>query len=304
MSPILQCLRWFGTRDFLPMRLRLGVLHRLAGSRRLLPTPFTARLADSGYRYQGVLSDWMDWNVFFLGGYKRSIVNLIRQVVQATTPAGTAVFVDVGAAVGQMTMSASPLAAKVIAFEPSPAVAAIFREHVRLNGLTNVILIEAALGPREDQATFYVGASSKGTGSLQPDANGDDKTPLVVPVRRGDNVMEELRLTRLDLLKVDAQGVEIGVLEGFSATIARDHPTVILSLPYIVNGSPAEMARLREVLGQGYALFLVRNQLDWKVDLIDLGLHTSGPGNVIFVLGVHETRREAIEKRLSLPARR
>jgi hypothetical protein len=64
------------------------------------------------------------------------------------------------------------------------------------------------------------------------------------------------------------------------------------------------MARLREVLGPGYALFLVRNQLDWKVDLIDLGLHTSGPGNVIFVLGVHETRREAIEKRLPLPARR
>jgi FkbM family methyltransferase len=301
MSYVFQWLRWFGTRDFLPMRLRMALLGRVVKSQRLPTESFTVPLADSGFLYRGVLNDWMDWNVFFLGGYKRSTIDLIRRAARAADRNGRAVFADVGASVGQMAMSTSPLVARVLAFEPSPPIAAICREHVRLNGLDNITVVQAALSNADGQATFFIGANSKGTGSLRGDFNADPDNAVIVPIRRGDSFMAEFGVDQLDLLKIDAQGREVSVAEGFSDVIKRDQPIIIVCLPRIVHGNADDMARFRTVLGPAYDLFRIRNQFGRTAGLIDFNLNPDAGSAVVYILAVPKARREAVERHLPLP---
>jgi FkbM family methyltransferase len=301
MSPLFRWLRWFGTRDFLPMRLRMAALVRVAPAKRLPATPFTIPLADSGSLYCGVLNDWMDWNVFFLGGYRRSTIDLIRRAARAADPNGQAVFADVGSSVGQMAMSSSPLVARVLAFEPSPAIAAICREHVRLNKLDNITVIETALAESDGQTTFYIGADSKGTGSLRRDFNADLNNPVQVRVLRGDSAMDEFRVDRLDLLKIDAQGHDVGVVEGFSKVIERDQPIIIVNLQKMAHGRSDEMARFRAALGPTYELFRIRNQFGRTAELVDYDLHPDRDSADICLLAVPKARRDTARKYIPLP---
>jgi spore maturation protein CgeB len=300
-SYVHQWLRWFGTRNVLSMRLRMAVLGRLLPAKRLPSRPFTVPLADSGLLYRGILNDWMDWNVFFLGGYKRSLIDLIRRAAWAAAANSDGVLADVGASVGQMTMSASPFVARVLAFEPAPAVATICREHVRLNGLENVTVVETALGDTDGHANFYIGVDNKGAGSLQPNPDQDINSPIKVRVRRGDSLMTEFEVDRLDLLKIDAQGQEVPVIEGFSNVIKRDQPIVIFCLHHIVYSNPDEIARLRTVLGSTYDLFMVRNQFGQTAELVAFNLQSDRSDAVLWLLAVPESRRDAVRKYLQLP---
>lgn len=279
----------------------MAVLVRLLPVKRLPAKPFTAILADSGFLYQGILNDWMDWNVFFLGGYKRSIIDLVRRAARAAAPNNQGVFADVGSSVGQMAMSTSPWVARVLAFEPSPAVAAICREHARLNRLDNITVVETALAQTDGEATFYVGADSKGTGSLRQDFNADIDSPVKVAVRRGDSVMAELGVNRLDLLKIDAQGQEVSVTEGFSNIIKRDQPIIIVHLPHIVHGERDQMARFRTVLGLTYDLYRIRNPFGRTAELVDFNLLPPHGDSEVYVLAVPKARRDAAGKYLPLP---
>jgi FkbM family methyltransferase len=298
---VMTLLKWLGRSDRLPMRLRLSVLSRLVSHRRLAAQPFEARLCDSGWRYRGTLADWMDWNAYFLGGYKRGVMKLIQTSARVAAPGADAVIADVGASVGQMAISASAHAARVIAIEPSPRIAAICRGHVGLNGLGDKVeVIEAALSDREGTATFYEGRDSKGTGTLRDDFNGDPNCSVEVPMRRGDAILASLGLDRLDVLKIDGQGVEASIAEGFAATISRYRPIVIVSLGRVVLGRPDEMRRISAVLGSGYRLFFLNNPFDPKVriEVFDAALHCRG--KAIVVLAVPDHRLDALLSALAM----
>jgi FkbM family methyltransferase len=297
---VMAFLKQLGRSDRLPMRLRLSVLSRLVSHRRLAARPFEARLCDSGLRYRGTLEDWMDWNAYFLGGYKRGVIKLIQTSARVAAPDADAVVVDVGASVGQMAISASPYAARVVAIEPSPRIAAICRGHIDLNGLGDKVeVIEAALSDREGIATFYEGRDSKGAGTLREDFNGDPDRFVEVRMLRGDAVLAGLGLDRLDVLKIDGQGLEARVAQGFAAAIRRHRPIVVVSLGRVVLGKPDEMRRISAVLGSAYHLFFLSNPFDpnVRIEAFDEALHCRG--KVIVVLAVPDHRLEALRNALA-----
>ncbi len=281
------------------MRLRLAVLSRIANHRRIKPAPFETRLLDSGCLYRGGLNDWMDWNAYFLGGYKRGVLRLFQTAVCAAAPAGDGIAVDIGASVGQMAMSASLMAARVMAIEPSPRIAAICREHVALNQLSErITVIEAALSDANGTATFFQGADNKGTGTLRDDFNGDLRKAVDVQVWRGDDLLASLDICRVDAMKVDCQGMEAQATEGFAKTIARDKPIIIYSLPAFVYRNGRDLSRIRGVLGADYRYFLLRNQFDPKVRIDPFVDPARDRGSVIFVAAVPECRVGAVRRAL------
>lgn len=296
---IVRLLRSLGRNDRLPMRLRLAALTRIVSHRTIRPTPFEMRLLDSGCLYRGRLDDWMDWNAYFLGGYKRGVLRLFQTAVDAAAPAGEGIAVDVGASVGQMAMSASLAAARVVAIEPSPRIAAICREHVALNRLSErITVIEAALSDANGTAIFFQGADNKGTGTLRDDFNGDPRRAVDVQVWRGDDLLASLDIPRVDAMKVDCQGMEAQATEGCTQTIARDKPIIIYSLPAFVYRNARDLSRIRGVLGADYRYFLLRNQFDPKVRIdpfVDPGRYR---GSVIFVAAVPEDRLCALRRAL------
>lgn len=136
------------------------------------------------------------------------------------------VFVDVGANQGDFTLLAASLvgpAGRVVAFEPDPDNVAALRENLRLNGFANVEVRAVALADEAGSATLHRSAIS-GWHSLNEGGNTGGRPPITVALER----LDDLGLTRLDVLKIDVEGAENAVIRGAMNTLHRCRPVVLL----------------------------------------------------------------------------
>jgi FkbM family methyltransferase len=136
------------------------------------------------------------------------------------------VVVDVGANIGTHTVFFAQKVSAiglVIAFEPQRLVFQTLCGNVALNGLTNVITFQAAVGATRGQLTFPpIDPSVQfNFGAVSGTQGGAGEIVDVVP-------LDELTLPRCTLLKVDVEGMEARVIEGAKDTIARCRPALFL----------------------------------------------------------------------------
>src|SRR5215216_1294268 len=138
-----------------------------------------------------------------------------------------AVVVDVGANVGEFTLTAAAavgLQGTVLAFEPQPEVFRLISESVRHNGLKNVRLVQAAVSDRSGEATlFWPESGNSGIASLANTATGISVGVSSVTL---DDVVESKQVGRVDVLKVDVEGHEPQVLDGGIKMLKTHKPCV------------------------------------------------------------------------------
>lgn len=146
-----------------------------------------------------------------------------------------AVFFDVGAHIGYDTLKAAVVvgdAGRVVAFEPNPGTVAQLRSNVEASGAGNVIVQAIACTDSETTLTLFdstLGGNSGAT-SLARENAGPLTRSYTVRGRPIDDVVKELRLERLDVLKADVEGAELIVLRGAAGTLRRFHPKLILEV--------------------------------------------------------------------------
>ena len=147
-----------------------------------------------------------------------------QALFEATVRPGTVVF-DLGGHVGYYTLMASELvgpSGRVVTFEPVPRNLAYLREHLRMNRVENVTVIEAAVSDVEGTVPFDSGPSST-MGRLTSDGELQVRTvALDLLISRGE-------LPAPDCLKIDIEGAEFLALLGARVTLAREHPTIFLA---------------------------------------------------------------------------
>jgi FkbM family methyltransferase len=134
------------------------------------------------------------------------------------------VIFDVGANVGEWstrTLVDLPQSSRLYAFEPDPNAFAL------LSTRSNIDAMNFALGDEEASAPFY-GAVTAGvaeTNSLhkrRTNAHGLSQSLITeVAVKRGDQVARSLGIHRIDYLKIDTEGHELAVLNGFSEMLGE-----------------------------------------------------------------------------------
>jgi transcription antitermination factor NusA-like protein len=84
--------------------------------------------------------------------------------------------------------------------------------------------------------------------------------------RRIDDVVGELGLKRVDVVKIDVEGAEYNVLRGARATLTRFHPKIVLEV------SPQELANMNTkvedlvslIREMGYNASKQVDQFDWE----------------------------------------
>src|ERR1700730_1679427 len=141
--------------------------------------------------------------------------------------------VDVGAHHGLYTLLASKgvgRRGKVIAFEPSPRERRRLLRHIRVNACSNVAVEACALGDEVGEANlFVVGGWLDSCNSLRPPAVKEETETIRVSVERLDHVMRKLGVDGVDLIKVDAEGAELSVLQGAGGLLRAASRPVILA---------------------------------------------------------------------------
>jgi FkbM family methyltransferase len=200
------------------------------------------------------------------GEYSEAEVALFRGLV----PRGGTV-VEAGANIGSLTVPLARMAGpagRVVALEPQRSVFTVLCGNLALNGLANVepmqVAAGAACGEVEVPLTGYDGQGNYGGVAVGANGAGQsERVPMVC--------VDDLRLDRLDLLKIDVEGVETQVIEGASAAIARFRPAIFVENDRQEH-SPALISAL---LGRDYGLW-------WHFSpLYRLDNYNANPDNVM-----------------------
>ncbi|MBZ5668208.1 MAG: FkbM family methyltransferase [Acidobacteriia bacterium] len=147
-----------------------------------------------------------------------------RKAFEERVAKGSVVF-DIGANTGFYTLLASVLVGpqgRVFAFEPVPRNLRYLQEHLRINGIKNVSVIEAAVADCVGVAHFDAGPNPS-MGRLAADGCLTVRTvSLDEMVRRGE-------LPPPDYMKIDVEGAELLVLTGATFLLENTRPTVFLA---------------------------------------------------------------------------
>jgi FkbM family methyltransferase len=161
------------------------------------------------------------------------------------------VFYDIGANIGWYSLLAARVvgpAGRVVAFEPSLSNASLAQHNAAVNRFGNVTVVCAGLTDEDGWVTFL------DKGNLQGRLDKDDfdaqaewrakrdqrvhgRSP--VPVARLDSWLEQTGEPAPDVVKIDVEGAELGVLRGMSETIRRGGPTLVIEL-HRTNGEVAD----------------------------------------------------------------
>lgn len=198
---------------------------RLAPGNGLYPRPSLRSVVRRGIRYELDVSDFMEWVIYF------GIVTEPRDTLFALTKPGDVVL-DIGANVGECALNfARNVGAKgrVLSFEPDPVVRAKLERNIALNSFANIDVLPFALGDRAATLTLSTPTSrNRGGNRIVEGAAGNDHVD--VQVVRLDDVVEQQKLDRVDLVKIDVEGYEVKAFRGAEAVIRRFRPTLFVEV--------------------------------------------------------------------------
>jgi FkbM family methyltransferase len=167
------------------------------------------------------LGETIDLNLF-LGEFEKDVR---AAIVRYCKPGMT--IIDIGANVGvHALLFASKVApgGKVVAFEPTEFAYRKLVRNVSLNPQVDVTTVHVALTDQPGPARMVNFRSSWPT--FGPRRDG----PSVVTFERLDDWCERNTLGHVDLIKLDVDGNEYGVLAGAEALLARSHPIVLMEV--------------------------------------------------------------------------
>ena len=141
------------------------------------------------------------------------------------------VVIDVGASCGgPYTIPAAICGAHVYAFEPDPMTSYALRTNTQLNNLEHLIDIsDCAIGAENSITAF--------NGSLLVDKyKNDDRFRVKCFTLDHLALTGQIKLHRLDWIKIDVEGAELDVLDGARQTIVNYKPRILIDLhPHLVN---------------------------------------------------------------------
>jgi FkbM family methyltransferase len=183
-----------------------------------------------------------------------------------------AVFVDIGAHVGYYSLVAAPRigsSGRIYSFEPMSQQFERLTENIRRNQLFQITPLKLALSHQALAAVLHLNdAHNTGSASLRPASGGPVVHQETVECTTLDLFAESEGLSRLDVVKIDVEGLEVAVLRGASRTLARFRPVILIE---VVDRLQTEGGSTREelhaCLGQlGYQPYRIKT--DGRAQLI------------------------------------
>ena len=156
----------------------------------------------------------------WLGSYELNKQLLFERTIQS----GKVVY-DLGANVGFYTLLSSVIVGtmgKVIAFEPLPRNLDYLRQHMKINRVENVTIMDAAVSDTTGMITFDIGPHSS-MGKISENGTLMVKTVVL------DTLFDKGEIPTPDYLKIDIEGAEYLALQGAKKILEKHHPTIFLA---------------------------------------------------------------------------
>jgi FkbM family methyltransferase len=175
------------------------------------------------------LNRWVDSNIYCLGTYEAPIV---RWFMKAIGP--DSVVFDVGAYIGQYALLAAKYApgGKVLALEPNPDSYARLSHHVQANRFGRISCRPEAIGGQAGDAILEL-AGDPSTSSLLDGSStqrGPAERQICVPVTTLDTLAARFAPQRIDVVKLDVEGMVTAALYGGQEVLSSLRPRLLMEV--------------------------------------------------------------------------
>src|SRR5687768_692491 len=169
------------------------------------------------------------------------------------------VCLDVGANIGAITLSLAHRVGpggRVLAFEPGPLLFDRLTKNIERNRLGNVSAYQVGLGSHNAMLYWRLEEGENAGNAFI----SSDPTGIAVHVATPDEFVAIQQLPRIDLIKIDVEGMELSVIQGALGTIRRFKPCIIVETR---TGSGPLADHVVEML----ALLAAEGYEDWDIDV-------------------------------------
>jgi FkbM family methyltransferase len=143
------------------------------------------------------------------------------------------IFVDVGAHIGKYALKIAKENPKsiVIAIEPAKDTFYALLEGIRRNRLENIIALNIAAWDTNTKVKIFVTKAHEGSSAFLHLAKNAGVIRIdEVDARRLNDVIERLKLSKIDWIKIDVEGAELHVLCGFKDSTMKFKPKIIIEV--------------------------------------------------------------------------
>jgi|GEM_PF-1073781 len=221
------------------------------------------------------LGDWVQYWMFMDGAYEAELVDFLKPYVQGK------VFFDVGANVGNYTLTLAKDATKIFSFEASPSNARILESFINRTRLSNIELINVAVKDKSGNTiSIFISPDATGNYSQFFDYGHGSETVTSISL---DDFISKRNIDKVDVIKMDIEGGEFDAIRGAEKLINRDHPLLLVEF----NSSIADYAgwKLQDlydyIVSFGYKAYELKKRKIIEFDSSKLQESNIAP-NIIF----------------------
>ena len=205
-----------GLKYFLKAANSLGIANRT----------YQKRLRDNFYMLLNP-TEHIQQQLFWYGYYEKELGDLLKKIVKPGD-----VVLDLGANIGYFSLlvaNNSP-SVKVISFEPVASLFQNMNDNISLNNIKNILTVNAAVGEITEEKELFVSAPDNlGMSSFHQPENHSGKKERVKVVAIDDWVKTS-GLSKIDIIKLDIEGSELGALKGMKEVLQKQKPILIVEV--------------------------------------------------------------------------
>ena len=181
------------------------------------------------------------------------------------------VCLDIGANIGYFAFLESSKVGhlgKVIAVEPAPLTFKLLEKNIKIQKNQNISSYNFAFSDEENMVDFFVSSSSNWSRIIgEKDSYHGDKGKIIkIKSKTVDNFLTELKLEKLDLIRIDLEGYEFEIFNGARNTLVKFKPMLQIEVHRDYMGLEKSLKFFKNLKDLGYDVtYYVPRGLDMPI---------------------------------------
>jgi len=213
-----------------------------------------------GHQMRVLADDFIGDAIIAKGIFDLTGVELLRCILQKIPQA---VVLDIGANIGNHAVAISPYCAQLYCFEVQPELISLLQDNLRLNQIKQAHVFAFGLSDQDKMMPVYIdNTGNLGRSTVEQSLQSAQNSEKMVQVRRGDDVLAEHSVSKVDLIKIDIEGHEIIALLGLQQTIVKHRPIIVTEWNNDVTRAYFRQMNCEASLFADYKMVGVVNRLD------------------------------------------
>lgn len=198
------------------------------------------------------------------GLYDSSSIYFMRLLLKKIS---SPVVMDIGANIGNHLLPILPLVKQAIAFEPQPQTFDKLKRSIKKNKFTNCVIKNYGLGCKDENLMFYEDISGNNGASsfVKEESSNKDKQIQSLPIKNGDAILDDLKIKKLDFIKIDVEGFEFEVFKGIKNNIKKYSPMILMEWHAGTTGRDFFDNDIFNNILSGYKIIALEEKYSWWI---------------------------------------